>query len=86
MVEETKNETSKTHRSKIILSQSKVFGPKPKLLGQGSKKAKFIIVKKFFSANTVSFWSIEIPKKVFGGFENVFHVYLKRGFQKYGRN
>ena len=45
MVEETKNETSKTHRSKIILSQSNVFGPRPKLFGQGSKKAKFIVVK-----------------------------------------
>ena len=29
---------------------------------------------------------LEIPKKVFGGFDNIFHVYLKRGFQKYGRN
>ena len=30
--------------------------------------------------------SIEIPKKVFGRFDNVFHVYLMRGFQKYARN
>ena len=38
MVEETKNETSKTYRSKIILSRSKVFGPKPKLFGKGQKR------------------------------------------------
>ena len=31
---------------------------------------------------TVRFLSIEIPKKVFGGFDNIFHVYLMRGFQK----
>ena len=36
--------------------------------------------------STVSFLSIEIPKKVFGGFDNIFHVYLMRGFQKYKRN
>ena len=29
---------------------------------------------------------IEIAKKVFVTFDNVFHVYLMRGFQKYGRN
>ena len=28
----------------------------------------------------------EMPKKVFGGFDNVFHVYLMKGFQKYERN
>ena len=28
--------------------------------------------------NTVSFQSIEIPKKVFGGFGNILHVYLLR--------
>ena len=38
------------------------------------------------SLHTVSFLSIEIPKKVFGGFDNIFHVYLMRGFQKYERN
>ena len=27
-----------------------------------------------------------IPKKVFGGFDSIFHVYLMRKFQKYGRN
>ena len=36
--------------------------------------------------NTVSFKSIEIPKKVFGRFDNIFHVYLRREFQKYERN
>ena len=34
----------------------------------------------------MSFESIEIPKKVFGGFDNIFHIYLMRGFQKYGKN
>ena len=29
---------------------------------------------------------IEIPKKVFWGFGNVFHVYLMKGLQKYERN
>ena len=38
------------------------------------------------STSTVSFLSNEIPKKVFGGFDNFFHVYLMRGFQKYERN
>ena len=38
------------------------------------------------SLPTVSFQSIEISKKVFGGIDNIFHVYLMRGFQKYGRN
>ena len=36
--------------------------------------------------NTVGFQSIEIAKKVFVKFDNVFHAYLMRGFQKYGRN
>ena len=36
--------------------------------------------------NTVGFYSIEIAKKVFLTFDNIFHVYLMRGFQKYGRN
>ena len=36
--------------------------------------------------NYVSFWSIEIPKKVFGVFDNIFRVYLMRRFQKYERN
>ena len=35
---------------------------------------------------TIGFQSIEITKKVFVTFDNVFHVYLMRGFQKYGRN
>ena len=39
-----------------------------------------------FSAFTVSFKSIEIPEKVFGGFDNIFYVFLMKGFQKYGRN
>ena len=34
----------------------------------------------------VCFQSIEIPKKVFGGFDKVFHVYLIKGFQTYERN
>ena len=34
-------------------------------------------------SNTVS---IEVPKKVFWGFDNVFHVYLMRESQKYERN
>ena len=38
------------------------------------------------SCITVSFCTIEIPKKVFGGFDNVFHVCLMRGFQKYEIN
>ena len=38
------------------------------------------------NSNTVSFQSTEMPKKVFGGFDNIFHVYLMRGFQKDGRN
>ena len=49
MVEETKNETSKTYRSKIILSRSKVFGPKPKLFGKGQKR-KIHNSENFFSA------------------------------------
>ena len=39
-----------------------------------------------FRVFTVSFWSIEIPEKLFGGFDNVFHVSLMRGFQKCERN
>ena len=35
---------------------------------------------------TLSFLSIEIPKKVFGGFDNISNVYLMWGFQKYERN
>ena len=31
---------------------------------------------------TLCFWSIEIPKKVFGSFDNVFYVYLMSGLQK----
>ena len=34
----------------------------------------------------VSSVCIEILKKVLGGFDNIFHVYLMRGFQKYGKN
>ena len=40
---------------------------------------KFELIK----VHTVRFQSIEIPIEVFGGFDNVFHVYLMRGFQKY---
>ena len=36
--------------------------------------------------HTVGFYSIEIAKKVFLTFDNVFHAYFMRGFQKYGRN
>ena len=35
---------------------------------------------------SVGFYSIEIAKKVFVTFDNIFHVYLMRGFQKYARN
>ena len=35
---------------------------------------------------TVGFLGIEIAKKVFVTFDNVSHVYLMRGFQKYARN
>ena len=35
---------------------------------------------------TVCFWSGEIGQKVFSAFDNIFHVYLMRGFQKYERN
>ena len=58
----------------------------------GSKvRANFALTKSFKKSElwtfaTVSFESIQIPKKVFGGFDNIFHVYLMRGFQKYGRN
>ena len=41
------------------------------------------VQKQFSSGDTASF---EIPKKVFGGFDNVFDVYLMRGFQKYERS
>ena len=39
----------------------------------------------FCTYNTVGFQSIEIAKKVFLTFDNVFHVYLMRGFQKYAK-
>ena len=29
---------------------------------------------------------MKYPKKCLGGFDNIFYVYLMRGFQKYGRN
>ena len=63
-----------------------------------SWKTKVTKVQKHFTMNsnlliskktkpvTVSFQSIEMPKKVFRGFDNIFHVYLMRGFQKYARN
>ena len=31
----------------------------------------------------LEYWNTQ---KVFGGFHNIFHVYLMRGFQKFGRN
>ena len=47
---------------------------------------KVEIVNQKEACFTVGFWSIEIAKKVFVTFDNVFHVYLMRGFQKYARN
>ena len=38
------------------------------------------------SHHTMGKKSIKIAKKVFLTFDNIFHVYLMRGFQKYGRN
>ena len=42
--------------------------------------------KQDFLLVTEGFQSIKIDKKVFVIFDNVFHAYLMRGFQKYGRN
>ena len=56
---------------------------------EGSVKKLEKIVDFFYgllSNSTVGFQSIEIAKKVFLTFVNVFHVYLMRGFQKYERN
>ena len=36
--------------------------------------------------HTVCFYSGEIGQKVFLAFDNIFHVYLMKGFQKYERN
>ena len=33
----------------------------------------------------MGFWSIEIGKKVLQAFDNVFHVYLMSGLQKYAK-
>ena len=36
-----------------------------------------------FYCEFLEYWN---TKKVLGGFDNIFHVYMMRGFQKYGRN
>ena len=36
--------------------------------------------------NTVEIWGLEIAKKVWGGFEYIFHTFLMRGLQKYQEN
>ena len=38
------------------------------------------------SYDTVGFQSIEIAKKEFLTFDSIFHAYLMRGYQKYGKN
>ena len=43
----------------------------------------FTILTKLASYRTVGFWSLEIGKKVLHSFDNVFHVYLMNGLQKY---
>ena len=40
----------------------------------------------FYKTALWVFRVLKYPKKVFGGFDNIFHVYLMREFQKYGRN
>ena len=64
-----------------------LIGPKQVFLSLPAKKVNN---NKFSSqiivTYTVGSWSIEIAKKVFVTFDNVFHVYLMRGFQKYARN
>ena len=53
-----------------------------------SEKDGFHIYFKFDCLN-ISLWVSrvhKIHKKVFAGFDNIFHVYLMRRFQKYGRN
>ena len=70
---------------------SKDFFTKPTqlkylILSNAEYVTKFYCQLKRVQYLTVSFQSIEIPKKVFGVFDIIFHVYLMRGFQKYGRN
>ena len=36
--------------------------------------------------STVGIWGSEMAKKVFKGFDSIFHVYLIKGLQKYQRN
>ena len=46
-----------------------------------SKKLHFSQV--YIQCEFLEYWN---TKKVFGGFDNIFHIYLMRGFQKYERN
>ena len=43
----------------------------------------FFAVFSYLHAFTVGIWSLEIGKKVLHLFDNVFHVYLMNGLQKY---
>ena len=45
------------------------------------KKIDTVVCKKLWVSRVLKY-----PKKVLGGFDNIFHAYLMRRFQKYGRN
>ena len=65
-------------KSKLLFSSLKIeFNENLVILKSGSKR------KKVLGLSTVGIQSLEIGKKVLGHFDNVFHVYLMNGLQKY---
>ena len=53
---------------------------------ENSKKNLILIKNKNNTFNFDLYDIFPVKKKVFEEFDNIFHVYLIRGFQKYGRN